>query len=170
MAAGWRSDSQVVTFSSYPHLQGPQLSSGCFSESPLERQNPQVACICAVTSVMSNSLQACQAPLFMGFSRQEYWGGLSCLSPRDFFLTQGSNLSVMPPAFPGGFFTSRTTWESHVYTQIYFKELAYELMEVKISIRLETRRRTTAQVQRPSVGRIPSYSGEVNFCSSPAFN
>ena len=26
---------------------------------------------------------ACQAPLPMGFSRQEYWSGLPCLSPAD---------------------------------------------------------------------------------------
>ena len=26
---------------------------------------------------------ACQAPLFMGFSRQEYWGGLPCPSQGD---------------------------------------------------------------------------------------
>ena len=26
---------------------------------------------------------ACQAPMSMGFSRQEYWSGLPCPSPRD---------------------------------------------------------------------------------------
>ena len=36
--------------------------------------------MCTVLSVMSDSLQpyglvACQAPLSMGFSRQEYWSG-----------------------------------------------------------------------------------------------
>ena len=38
------------------------------------------ACVHAVTSVMSDSATpwavACQAPLSMGFSRQEYWSGL----------------------------------------------------------------------------------------------
>ena len=37
--------------------------------------------------VMSNSVTpwtvACQAPLSMGFSRQEYWGGLPFPSPED---------------------------------------------------------------------------------------
>ena len=33
---------------------------------------------------------ACQALLSMGFSRQEYWSGLPCLS-QGIFLTQGSN-------------------------------------------------------------------------------
>ena len=39
-------------------------------------------------SVVSNTFEtawtvACQAPLSMGFSRQEYWGGLPFPSPRD---------------------------------------------------------------------------------------
>ena len=36
----------------------------------------------------------CQAPLSMGFSRQEYWSGLLCPSP-GIFLTQGSNLRLL---------------------------------------------------------------------------
>ena len=45
---------------------------------------------CAVASVVSDSLQhpemyvAHQSPLSMGFSRQDYWSGLPCLSPGDF--------------------------------------------------------------------------------------
>ena len=51
-------------------------------------------------SVMSNSLPphglyvACQAPLSMGFSRQEYWSGLLFPFP-GIFLTQGSNLHLL---------------------------------------------------------------------------
>ena len=56
MAAGRRSDLQVVTFSSYPHSQGPQLSPVCFSEGPLGKWNPQVARTCAVPSVVSSYL------------------------------------------------------------------------------------------------------------------
>ena len=37
---------------------------------------------------------ACQAPLPMGFSRQEYWSGLSCPPPED-LVTQGSNLHLL---------------------------------------------------------------------------
>ena len=46
--------------------------------------------VCVLSrSVMSDSLQShglyvdCQAPLSMGFSRQEYWSGLSYPSPGD---------------------------------------------------------------------------------------
>ena len=36
-----------------------------------------------------------QAPLSMGFSRQEYWSGLPCPPLQGFFLTQGSNLCLL---------------------------------------------------------------------------
>ena len=46
---------------------------------------------------------ACQAPLFMRFPRQEYWSGLSILSPRDL-----PNTEIKPrsPALAGRFFTT----------------------------------------------------------------
>ena len=37
---------------------------------------------------------SCQAPLFMGFFRQEYWNGLPYTSSGD-LLTQGSNPGVL---------------------------------------------------------------------------
>ena len=45
---------------------------------------------------------ACQAPLSMGFSRQEYWRGLPFPSPGDL-----PNLGIEPtsPALAGKFFT-----------------------------------------------------------------
>ena len=44
-----------------------------------------------------------QAPLSMGFSRQEYWSGLPCPPPEDL-----PNLGFEPvsPALAGGFFTT----------------------------------------------------------------
>ena len=44
-----------------------------------------------------------QAPLSMGFSRQEYWSGLPCPSPGDI-----PNPGIKPgfPTLAGGFFTS----------------------------------------------------------------
>ena len=38
--------------------------------------------------------EAHQAPLSMGFSRQEYWSGLSC-PPPEIFPTQGSNPGLL---------------------------------------------------------------------------
>ena len=53
-----------------------------------------------------------QAPLSMGFSRQEYWSGLLCPPPGDL-----PNLGVKPvspasPALAGRFFTTSATWEA----------------------------------------------------------
>ena len=51
-----------------------------------------------------------QAPLSMGFFRQEYWSGLL---PSGDLPTQRIKLSsLMSPALAGGFFTTSTTWEA----------------------------------------------------------
>ena len=51
---------------------------------------------------------ALQAPLFVGFSRQEYWSGMPCPPPGD-LLNQGIKLvSLMSPALAGRFFTTIT--------------------------------------------------------------
>ena len=55
---------------------------------------------------------ACQAPLCMGFSQQEYWSGLPCPSPGDLPDTEIEPASFISPALAGGFFTTRTTWEA----------------------------------------------------------
>ena len=53
---------------------------------------------------------ACQAPLSMGFSRQEYWSSCPALLQGN-SLTQGSNLQfIISPALAGGFFTTSATW------------------------------------------------------------
>ncbi|CAI9164051.1 unnamed protein product [Rangifer tarandus platyrhynchus] len=54
-------------------------------------------CICAELLRLYPTLLwtvACQAPLSMGSSRQEYWSGLPCPPPA-VFLTQGSNLCFL---------------------------------------------------------------------------
>ena len=53
---------------------------------------------------------ACQAPLSMGFSRQEYWSGLPCPPPED-LPDPGTELeSLTSPALAGGFFTTSVTF------------------------------------------------------------
>ena len=57
---------------------------------------------------------ACQAPLSVGFSREEYWSGLPCLPPGD-LPNPGIEPSVFTsPAQAGRFFTTSTTWETNV--------------------------------------------------------
>ena len=68
--------------------------------------------------VRAKSLQSCltlrphvarQAPLSMGFSRQEHWTGLPCPPPE---ALPNPGVEPKPPAMAGGFFTTSTTWEA----------------------------------------------------------
>ena len=49
-----------------------------------------------------------QTPLSMGFSRQEYWGGLPCSPPGD-LPNPGIKLHLRSPTLAGGFFTTSAT-------------------------------------------------------------
>lgn len=57
-----------------------------------------------------------QAPLFMRFSRQEYWNG--CHAPLQgifdpwIFDSRIESISLMSPALAGGIFTTSATWEA----------------------------------------------------------
>ena len=53
-----------------------------------------------------------QAPLSMGFFRQEYWSGLLCPPPGDLPDPGVEPVSLMVPALAGGFFTTSATWEA----------------------------------------------------------
>ena len=51
-----------------------------------------------------------QAPLSMGFSRQEYWSGLPCSPPRDLPDPGIKPESLASCALAGRFFPTRATW------------------------------------------------------------
>ena len=53
-----------------------------------------------------------QAPLSMGFPRQEHRSGLPFLSPENLHDPGIEPVSLMSPALTCGFFTSTTTWEA----------------------------------------------------------
>ena len=53
-----------------------------------------------------------QAPLPMGFSRQEYWSGLPCPPAVDLFDSGIELASLMSPALSGGCFTTSASWEA----------------------------------------------------------
>ena len=55
---------------------------------------------------------ACQAPLSVGFSRQEYWTGLPFRPPGDLSNSRIKPVSFMSPALTDMFFTTSTTWEA----------------------------------------------------------
>ena len=55
---------------------------------------------------------ACQAPLSMELSRQQYWSGLPFPSPGDLLNPGIEPVFPASPAFAGGFFTASATWEA----------------------------------------------------------
>ena len=69
-----------------------------------------------------------QAPLSMGFSRQEYWSGLPCLPPGDPPDPGIKPASLTSPALAGKFLTTSPSWEAQkiVYNILnpYFGALA----------------------------------------------
>ena len=50
-----------------------------------------------------------QAPLYMGFSRQEYWSGSPCPPPG---ALPDPGVEYTSLALAGGFLTTSTTWEA----------------------------------------------------------
>ena len=52
-----------------------------------------------------------QAPLSLGFFRQEYWSGLPCPPPGDPPDPGIDSASLMPPILVGGFFITTATEE-----------------------------------------------------------
>ena len=53
-----------------------------------------------------------QAPLSMGFSMREYWGGLPCLPAGDLPDPGIEPVSLTSTALEGGFFITSATWEA----------------------------------------------------------
>ena len=56
---------------------------------------------------------ACQAPVSIGFSRQEYWSAVPFLSLGNIPDSEIKPVSLKSPALASGFFTTSATWEAH---------------------------------------------------------
>ena len=65
-----------------------------------------------------------QAPLSMGFSRQEYWSGLPC--PPAAGDLPDSEIELASPALAGEFFSSSATWEAQRPLETRLKEPAHK--------------------------------------------
>ena len=75
-----------------------------------------------------------QIPLSMEFSRQEYWNGLPCSSPRDLPDPGIKPVSLTSPALAGGFFTTSPTGEAHysaypIYS-FFTKSILHTVLEI----------------------------------------
>jgi len=66
-----------------------------------------------------------QAPLSMGFPRQEYWSGLPFPPPGDLPDPGIKPTSLASPTLAGGFFTTSATWEKEVTHYIYIYVYIY---------------------------------------------
>ena len=89
---------------------------------------------------------ACHASMSMGFSRQKYWGGLSCHPPGDLPDSGIEPGYLMLPALAGGFFNTSTTWKApedyvtvaifHLPKLSYLNELSiYMLMQYRQAVK-----------------------------------
>ena len=77
------------------------------------------------------------APLAMEFSRQEYWGQLSCPSPGDLPDPGIEPPSSAAPALADGFFITSSTWEAIYGLTIYQRRWEFTLIW---SLKFDTRR------------------------------
>ena len=66
-----------------------------------------------------------QAPLCVGFPRQEYWSGLPCPPPGDLPCPGIEPEVLTSPALIGGFFTTRATWEAQQLRIFLIKIVCY---------------------------------------------
>ena len=78
-------------------------------------------------SVVSDSfatpwIVACQAPLSMEFSRQEYWSGLPFPPPGDLPNPGIKPVSPTSPVLAGGFFATETPGKAHLYLHRYINK------------------------------------------------
>ena len=94
--------------------------SEALQQEPAQRDEPELIPmlrVCTlISSVVSDSFVtqwsvACQVPLSMGFSRQEYWSGLPFPPPGDLPDPRIKTMLLTSPALAGRFFSTGTIWE-----------------------------------------------------------
>ena len=71
-----------------------------------------------------------QSPLSVGFSRQEYWSGLSCSPPGDLPDQGIEPVPLVLPELVGGFFTTNAIWKTqHLHNYHIFHLLLNEVLK-----------------------------------------
>ena len=120
---------------------------------------------------------AYQAPLSMGFSRQEYWSGLPCPPPRDLPDPRIKPASLMSPALAVRFFTTSTTWETRIKQ---FSSVQFSCSVVSGSFQPHEPQHARPPCPSPTPGVHPNPCPSSRWChptisssvvpSPPAFN
>ena len=87
-------------------------------------------CVCMLSHVqlfVTLWTVACQAPLSMGFSRQESWSGSPCPPPGHLPDPGIEPTSLISPVLAGGFFTTSATYlnTNHCFSTIQFSLYNY---------------------------------------------
>ena len=93
-----------------------------------------LSCCSHVRLFVISGTIALQAPLSIGFSRQEYWRGLLCPPPGD-LPNSGIKLAfLMSPALAGRifFFTISATWEAPVILSRHFYFYSWSIQILSI--------------------------------------
>ena len=85
----------------------------CLQSFPASGSFPMSQLFASGGQSIGASASACQVPLSKGFSRQEYWSGLSFPSPGDLPNPRIEPESLMSPELADGFFTTSATWEAN---------------------------------------------------------
>ena len=103
---------------------------------------------------MSNSFEtlwivACQAPLSMGFPRQEYWSGLPFSPPGDL-----CNLGIKPtsPALAGGFFTTEPPGKPNLFPRMIVINLSSVVKGASLVAQLVKNPPAMRETRDPSLG------------------
>ena len=94
------------------------------------RSREILSCVCAKSlqscSILCDLMDwSCQAPLSVGFFRQEYWSVLLWLPPGDLPDPGIEPASLGSPALAGRFLTNSTTWETQVTQMLSQKETVF---------------------------------------------
>ena len=76
-------------------------------------------CLSCVQLFMTPWTVAKQAPMSVGFSRQEYWSELPCPPQGDLPNPEIKPQCLMFPALAVGFLTTSAIWEAHIYVYIF---------------------------------------------------
>ena len=110
--------------------------------------------VCKVTSVASSSVTlwtvALQAPLSMGFFREEYWSGFPCHPPGDLPDLGIELVSLKSPALVGRFFYHQCHLESPSRTDTYQQKLLCSNQTPQKALRLHPHQhRSSGEIRLP---------------------
>ena len=88
------------------------LNYGHIGSCPQGAMACMLSCISPVWLLATPWNVAYQAPLSVGYSRQEYWSGLPCPPPEGLPDPETEPVSPVSPALAGEFFSTGATWEA----------------------------------------------------------